>query len=188
MRFIIYLLILFFTFSCDKQNNENQNVVLPSKKLHKGNHKTGKYNYSDSLFYDVLRNINYSDCGSIRKNLKKIYYADQKYRDSSQFYRRLGNHQEKVDYFGNKFKQADEVNELILLTIIDSLNVKKKCLTSEVEFHAIWLVAHHSKNKELILNVYPLVKHGFDKSFIESDAYNLYYDNIRKMNIDGLPY
>lgn len=187
---IILIAFLFFCCSENKSNVDKvtQQTNLPSKQINSDFWDAIKTDPSDTLAYYYLSNINYSNCQSIRETLTSLYNIDQQYRDSSQIYRRKGNHDEKVKSFGDKFKQVDRATAKVMYAIIDSLIVKKSCLVSQVEFDAIWIVAHHSNERELIRKVYPLVKFGFDNSFIQEDAYRLYYNNIINMNINDLSY
>lgn len=134
----------------------------------------------DSLF--VLNNQLQQDlnCKSIEKVLDMIYNLDQLYRDSVEYYR-AGHNIVKMKHFGVKMKEVDNINSKTLMPLIDILPKYKECINNSNSFNAIWLVAIHSRNYELIRNIYPLIEYGYNNGMVNKQGHDIYIKNYNNL-------
>ncbi len=130
---------------------------------------------------EYLSNFDFSSCNSIELFLTQLYNRDQIYRDSTQYYRKtdLG----KSRSFGKKFKEMDETNIKILKNSLHLLLQRKDCINKSITIDAIWLVAHHSNDNQLIKAVQPAVEYALEKGIMASDSYKLYYGNLNHIKL-----
>ncbi|SHN18574.1 hypothetical protein SAMN04488057_109177 [Cyclobacterium lianum] len=184
-----YIYISFYILSCtnnsDTFSTEKRVSNLPSFIPLGKNIDSKKDKLFDSLF--VLNKQFYEDenCNSIEKLLNSIYYIDQFYRDSIEHYRKSRN-KIKMNRYVLKMIETDSITSKITIPLIKKLPDYMNCISSVNAFNAIWLVAVHSKNPEIIKEVFPIVEYGFIKGLIDSDGYDIFLKNYNNITINKL--
>lgn len=126
-----------------------------------------------------LSRFNLDDCRSLNLFLTTMYEQDQFYRDSLVFY--LRRDKSRATHFTKKVKGVDEINAKLLRTTMPKILGKLSCLDEE-SFQTLWIVPHHSKEKDLIISVEAAVDYGVSKGMILEDASALYYKNFDWVN------
>ena len=178
MNIQLYFVLIFLVIIGCRQSevNENNNIEFSILSAEPSNSKLMpelNRDVSKDALKQYLSNYDLSNCQTLKKLLLVLFKKDQLYRDSINYYRKLGD--EKSRSFGWEMTKLDLVNQKILKLIIQDVVTELKCLNSEKEIDALWLIAHHSNNNNLMKAVRPAVDYACERNFIRNDAYNLYY-------------
>lgn len=182
------IIIVFYTSACskiDKKEYSNSNVKITDSLSVIDNYSSNlATNTPKDTINNYLSKIDLSNCESITTFLQQLYIRDQLYRDSVQFY--WHKDETKSLYFTKKMKEIDGINIQIIKATIQSILQKKECIKKQIDINALWLVAHHSNNNELMQAVQPAVDYAFDNKIIDEDAYKLYYKKINDLELKTL--
>lgn len=182
------IIIIFYTSSCskiEKKDYSKLNLKFTDSLSVIDNYSS---NLSTNTPKDTIKNylskIDLSNCESITTFLEQLYIRDQLYRDSVQFYWQKD--ETKSLYFTKKMKEIDGINIQIIKATLQSILQKKECIKKQIDINALWLVAHHSNDNELMKAVQPAVDYAFENNIIAKDAYKLYYKKLNDLELKTL--
>lgn len=180
------IVIVFYTSACskiDKKEYSKSNLKFTDSLSVIDNYsKNLSTNTPKDTINNYLSKIDLSNCESITTFLQQFYIRDQLYRDSVQFYQQKD--ETKSLYFTKKMKQIDDINIKILKPTLQSILQKKECIKKQIDIDALWLVAHHSNDNELMKAVQPAVDYAFENKIIAEDAYKLYYHKFNRLELN----